>query len=128
MDAEKIKKILKKNYLLIISVILISFFSFQLGKLSKMSIKKPIIIEQGSNIFESYNNQTNSSENYVKNASGKSFIPTGQFKVVVSKNSNKYHYPWCPGAKRIKPENQIWFNSAEEAEKAGYIKAKNCRL
>lgn len=39
---------------------------------------------------------------------------------VGSVNSDKYHLPDCPSAKRIKPENQIWFASQEEAQVAGY--------
>lgn len=47
-------------------------------------------------------------------------------KVVGSKNSDKYHLPDCPGAKQISEQNKIWFNSIEEAEKAGYKPAGNC--
>lgn len=39
---------------------------------------------------------------------------------VGSKNSDKYHDPSCASAKRIKEENQVWFASRGEAEKAGY--------
>src|SRR3989344_7389686 len=55
--------------------------------------------------------------------------PTKQLdtRVVVSKNSNKYHYAWCVGAKRIKEENKIWFSSAQEAESGGYTLAGNCQ-
>jgi len=44
-----------------------------------------------------------------------------------SKNSNKYHYPDCRWAQKIKPENLIKFKSPEEAQKAGYIPCKVCR-
>lgn len=44
-------------------------------------------------------------------------IPNG---FVGSKNSDKYHFPDCPSAKRIKAENQVWFATREEAEAAGY--------
>lgn len=43
-----------------------------------------------------------------------------------SKKSNKYHYPDCKWAQRIKPENLIVFNTAE-AIRAGYIPCKVCR-
>jgi len=49
---------------------------------------------------------------------------TGMF--AASKNSNIYHKPDCQYAKRIKEENKIWFQSAEEAEKTGYKADKNC--
>ncbi|MDP2918094.1 MAG: Ada metal-binding domain-containing protein [bacterium] len=49
---------------------------------------------------------------------------TGQF--VASKNSNKYHLPTCRFAKKIKPENQVWFSSAAEAESRGYAPCGTC--
>ena len=44
-----------------------------------------------------------------------------------SKNSNKYHYPDCRWAQKIKPENLIKFKTPEEAQKAGYIPCKVCK-
>lgn len=41
-----------------------------------------------------------------------------------SKNSNKFHYPSCEWAQKIKPENLIVFKNKEEATKAGYIPCK----
>jgi len=46
--------------------------------------------------------------------------------VVGSKNGTKYHLPDCSGAKRIKPENLVTFDSVSEAERAGYTPAANC--
>lgn len=46
---------------------------------------------------------------------------------VASKNSTKYHLPWCSGALRIAEENKVWFASKEEAEAAGYTPAANCK-
>ncbi len=43
---------------------------------------------------------------------------TGMF--VASKNSKIYHSPDCKYVNSIKEENKIWFQSAEEAQKAGY--------
>lgn len=45
---------------------------------------------------------------------------------VGSKSGTKYHLATCSGAKRIKPENKIYFNTTAEAEAAGYSKAANC--
>jgi methylphosphotriester-DNA--protein-cysteine methyltransferase len=44
-----------------------------------------------------------------------------------SKKSNKYHYPNCRWAQKIKPTNLIKFSSPEEAVKAGYIPCKVCK-
>ncbi len=48
-------------------------------------------------------------------------------RYVGSKNGTKYHLPWCAGAQQIKEENKVWFGSKEEAEKAGYTPAANCK-
>lgn len=46
---------------------------------------------------------------------------------VASKNGKAYHLPNCPGAKRIKEENLIKFQTKKEAEEAGYKPALNCK-
>ena len=45
---------------------------------------------------------------------------------VASRNSDKYHLPWCSGAKRISEDNRIYFDSKTAAETAGYKPAANC--
>lgn len=56
------------------------------------------------------------------------FIPSAfSSEFWASKNSNKYHYPDCRWAQKIKPNNLIKFNSPEAATKAGYIPCKVCR-
>jgi hypothetical protein len=50
----------------------------------------------------------------------------GENLYVGSINSDVYHYPWCEWAQKINPENEIWFNSAEEAHDAGYRPCKVC--
>lgn len=44
-----------------------------------------------------------------------------------SKNSNKYHYPTCRWAQKIKSSNLIKFSSPEEAVNAGYVPCKVCK-
>jgi micrococcal nuclease len=48
------------------------------------------------------------------------------YKYVGSARSNKYHYPNCEWALKIKPENLITFKSAKEALEAGYVPCKVC--
>jgi len=43
-----------------------------------------------------------------------------------SKQSNKYHYPECQWAQKIKPTNLIIFASPEEAQRSGYVPCKVC--
>ena len=45
---------------------------------------------------------------------------------VGSRNSDKYHLPWCSGAKRIAAENRVTFASEAAAREAGYSPAANC--
>ena len=52
-------------------------------------------------------------------SSKKTFTP-GKF--IASKAGAKYHAPKCDWAKKIKKSNAIWFNSKDEAKKAGYKK------
>ncbi|MES2994961.1 MAG: Ada metal-binding domain-containing protein [Patescibacteria group bacterium] len=47
-------------------------------------------------------------------------------KYVASKSGSKYHLPTCSGAKRIKEENKVWFDTKEQAAAAGYGPASNC--
>jgi len=48
-----------------------------------------------------------------------------QGRYLGSKNGTKYYTPGCAGAKRIKPENYIWFSDEEDAKLQGYTPA-NC--
>ena len=45
---------------------------------------------------------------------------------VGSIKSNKYHYPDCEWAKKIKPSNEIWFSSSADAVAHGYVPCKVC--
>ena len=52
---------------------------------------------------------------------------TSDEKVFVgSIKSNKYHYPDCIWAKKILPENEIWFSSSQDARAHGYVPCKVC--
>jgi len=53
-------------------------------------------------------------------------VTPGTGKLVASKKGTKYHLITCPGAKQMSEDNKIYFNSAEEAQAAGYTKAANC--
>lgn len=52
-------------------------------------------------------------------AAGEANVKT-QGKYVASVNSTLYHDSTCSSAKQIKPANQVWFDTKEEAEAAGY--------
>ena len=97
------------NYdmLVIVVVVLVSFSSFGLGRLSVLSDEKDIL--------------ETSKENLVFTGEG---VKDGY---VASKKGTTYHLPWCSGAQRISEKNKVWFKTKEEAEKAGYNSAKNCK-
>ena len=106
MLREWLKKV-KDDIFLVIIIILVAVIGFALGRISAIREGKfPISVESASHI------QTDTQ------------VPRGE--LVGSKNGTVYHYTSCPGAKRIKEENKIFFNSREEAEKAGYRPAANC--
>ena len=96
-------------------IILVALISFGLGRLSKIKEGRvPLMIENAQN---NANAQTALSIT----------TTTVDGAVVASKNGTKYHYPWCPGATTIKEENKITFSTTEEARKAGYQPASNCK-
>ena len=47
-------------------------------------------------------------------------------KFVASKRGTVYHVVECSSAKKLKPENRVYFKSAEAAEKAGLKPCKRC--
>jgi endonuclease YncB( thermonuclease family) len=47
-------------------------------------------------------------------------------EIIGNKNSKIYHRPGCPGYNSVSEKNQVRFQSAAEAEAAGYRAAKNC--
>jgi len=108
-------------YLLIIVGVGIS--SFGLGRLSvsdRGSIKDnnmPIKELEGST--ESLN--TKDGNTLITQVNG------GEKRYVASKNGKMYYSLGCSGAKRIKPENEVWFGSKEEAEKSGYSLSSTCK-
>jgi hypothetical protein len=51
---------------------------------------------------------------------------TVQGAFLASKSGTKYYPAWCKSASRIKDANRVWFQSEEEAQKAGYTRAGTC--
>lgn len=123
---EKVKNWNKKNQsdLFIAAIIfLIGIIGFGLGRLSVVwPEKEPIRIENPTKTGEHANEET-PGKNVEKSAGVMNAV---QEKYVASKSGTAYHFPWCPGAQKIKEANKIWFSSKEEAEKRGYKPAGNC--
>lgn len=88
-------------------VFLVALASFGLGRLSAMeTIRPPVSITEAPGL-----------------AKPRGMYLGGQY--VAAKGGTVYYYPWCGGAQKITPENQVWFQSAEAAQRAGYSPAKN---
>lgn len=124
------------EYMLTALIIVVSCLSFYLGRMSVareniQPLSMPASIVQYNTILE--NTNATSSKKTTDIGTTTSGTETSliskeaQGKYVASKKGTKYHLPWCPGAKQIKEENKLWFDSTEEAEKAGYAKATNCK-
>ena len=106
-----------KPYLGPVILLLAASLSFGLGRLSKIEDnQRPITIEQND-----VANPTLEIQNPVSKITSKI---NGQF--VASKNGTRYYRVNCAGVNRIKEENKIWFQTVEEAKRAGYAPAANC--
>lgn len=125
--SEKIKKskstyasrCISSDVFIITIILFVGLISFGLGRLSAVTESKiPVSVEKLTSSVVGTELSVSSPDSYVG----------GEEKLfVASKNGTKYHYPWCSGAQRIKEENKVWFNTKEEAEKAGYTPASNCK-
>ncbi len=105
-------------------IFLVGLASFGLGRLSFLwPNKEPIEITMPDTVNTIYEE---GKDGYNSASKEKASIVSIQGKYVASKNGTAYHYPWCPGALKIKEVNKVWFNTKEEAEKAGYKPAGNC--
>lgn len=100
-------------------IILVGFASFGLGRLSRIDEQKsPVQVQYPQDYEASVISSTANTDD---------IAPADSGLLVASRNGSKYHFPWCSGAQRIKEENKIWFSSTEEAMKAGYSPAANCK-
>ncbi len=116
---DMIKRFLLGDFFMVLVIVLVGTASFGLGRLSvKEERREPVRIE-----YPNVSNTTpvsSDTQNTLKK-------PASEEYFVGSKNGNKYHYPWCSGAKRIKLENLVRFATQAEAENAGYTPAANCK-
>ncbi|MEK7120782.1 MAG: hypothetical protein AAB840_01690 [Patescibacteria group bacterium] len=104
-------------------IILAVFGGFIAGRASALEGKKIEVKSlSATSLNATINNNTSQDIEIIEDVS----IKAGG-AVVASKSGSKYHLPWCSGASTIKEENKIWFDSVEEARKAGYTPAGNCK-
>ena len=127
--SNKIKSYLKANqrdlYLAAL-VFFTSVASFGLGRLSAIwPEEEPIVIENPKSGIMNQGRDVN--QIGLPSHDSSPMIPdSARGAYVASKNGSSYHLPDCPSAKQIKEENRIWFQTADEAKRAGYKPAGNC--
>lgn len=93
---------------LFLLVLLLGVGSFALGRLSALEASRPLIT--------------------LTEAPQTAMLPIANGGLyVASRTGSVYYFPWCAGAEKIAPANQRWFQNADEAERAGYRAAKNCK-
>lgn len=105
----KIKELwarLGENLFLVCIIVLVGLSCFALGRLS---------------LF--YQNKDAFAITYPEQGS---VVPIGDAGYVASKTGSTYFFPWCAVAQKINPENKVYFETREDAERAGY-RAGNCK-
>jgi len=130
---EKIKSFIEssrgKDILTVLIVILVGLGGFGLGRLSKAQNGSGVQIEylngpisgsieplsQGANVVEALKSEPPYTArglegNFFASSRGKKYYPVG-----------------CSAGDSLKMENRIYFNTREEAEKAGYTLSSSCR-
>lgn len=132
---EKIKSFVDsskgKDILTIMIVILVGLGSFMLGRLSKENDSNSLKIDYTSlpvkaNIINGVGEQKPSNTPKQGIVALESPSPkTGNF--FASKRGKKYYTISCSAGKTIKIDNRIYFETREEAEKAGFEISSACR-
>jgi hypothetical protein len=94
---------------LIAIVILLGISSFELGRLSALESATPVLSITSTHLAPH----------------PRQLVQGGLY--VASRSGSVYYYPWCTGATKILPANQVWFADESAAVRAGYRAAKNCK-
>lgn len=120
-----------KDILTVCIIILVGLASYGLGRLSKTSsgdlkieyTEPPTVMDAAVLGVQSVTKTNEPVKTAVSTPAPKP-IPKVYF---ASTRGNKYYHPGCSGGKTLKEENKIYFNSAQEAEAAGYTISSSCR-
>lgn len=133
---------IKDDIFIALVIIFIGLAGFGLGKLSALEKGREPVEIRPAQITISANGKTDFNAVIASSSQPVSTVGAGNVPMsaaamiagesakgllVASKNGTKYHFPWCAGASQIAEKNKIWFNSYEEAQKAGYSPATNCK-
>ncbi|MEK7560542.1 MAG: Ada metal-binding domain-containing protein [Patescibacteria group bacterium] len=112
-------------------IFLVGLLSFGLGRLSVLwPEKEPITFENAPSSVSRASSTIAGSGNTIGGRGNSGAAGTALLRAdgryVASKSGSAYHFPWCPGALKIREDNKIWFDTAADAEQKGYRPAKNC--
>lgn len=111
---------LERNPFVFTLLTLVAIASFGLGRLSGLeAVKREVAIE-----FPKDEEASAFLAAFATTAPETLFKTSGTYGA--SKNGTKYYLPSCGGWKRVSVKNQIWFDTKEEAERAGFEPAANC--
>ena len=117
---EKIKSlatfITRKDVYTALVIIFVGLASFCLGALWQKDRSQPDITITNADIAGDTSPSTGSGQGSTTDA------------YVGSYTSKIYRLTTCPGVSAINPDNRVYFASQEDAQAAGYIPAKNCKM
>ncbi len=133
---QKIKLFLEsdigKDILMVLIIVFVGIGSFGLGRISTPTPKTGLKIDframeddikvskiaNEANVIKSLNSVSTDSNTKTESSSGNFFA---------SNRGTKYYGISCSAGKTIKTENRIYFDTREEAERAGYELSSACR-
>ncbi|HRH25409.1 MAG TPA: Ada metal-binding domain-containing protein [Parcubacteria group bacterium] len=101
-----------KPYFLAIVIVLVALLSFGVGRLTSTQ-REGVEINFDQSLLQ----------NTASAANVSSSVTTG--KISASVNGTRYYYPHCKST--VSEKNKIFFDSAAQAEEAGYELAVNCK-
>lgn len=124
---EKLKSFLLNDQIFFaIIVVLVGIASFCLGRASVTAVEPKTVVEPNSGAAAVVLKEVIKPEPKETVQKRTSPVAPQSGTLVGSKSGTKYHKLTCPGAKQIKEENKIYFDSIAQAEAAGYKPAANC--
>ncbi len=122
-----------KDILTVLIVILVGLGSFGLGRLSKGSTEGQFKVlypsQSAQNAFSEVNldNTAQTSKIGVSSDLASSSTSKSSGNFFASKRGHKYYPVDCSAGKTIKQENRVYFETREEAEKAGFTLSSSCQ-
>jgi hypothetical protein len=116
-----------KDIMIIIIVVLVGISSFYLGRLSHETSTNGVKIEYTSQEASAIGSTKTNIEQISLNPSISEKINNNvRGSYFASKKGKKYYPIGCSAGKSIKKENRIYFNTANEAENAGFSLSRSC--